>query len=192
MHHGIGEDLGTQGFAGIRHALTLESAPLVRQAGLMTAHAILLPADDFDATPTAAELVGRGVDAFIPELPDIPTDVPATLADARRVAYIAMWLNREAVPSPAVIVAPGSAARLLPALALAQRSAARLVTGYVIVDAPAPSPAMDWPDAPVWWVTTAAASNAVRAGATGAGLRGFEVVDSDDVAGVVAQVAAGR
>lgn len=155
----------------------------------MTAHAILLPADGFDATELAAELVGRGVAALLPEVPDLPPDLPGTLADARRVAYIAMWLNRASVPSPAVMVAPGSAARLLPALALAQRSAARLITGYVIVDAPAPSPAMDWPDAPVWWVTTSGAPSAVRTGATGAGLRGFEVVDTDDVAGVVTQVA---
>jgi hypothetical protein len=158
----------------------------------MTAHAILLPAVGFDPTALAAELVGRGVDSYIPELPDIAADTPATLADARRVAYIAIWLNQRSVPPPTVVVAHGSAARLLPAMALAQRSAARLITGYVIVDAPAPSPAMEWPDAPVWWVSTAQATEEVRAGATGAGLRGFEVVATDEVAALVADVAYGR
>lgn len=153
------------------------------------AHVVLLPDTTWDQAPLAAEVVGHGVDAFVPVLSEIPDDLPPPLADARRVAMIAMWLNDHAVPAPIVLVAHGDCARLLPALSLAQRSAHRLVTGYVILDPPAtPAPSLEWPDAPVWWVATATAPQPVIDGALSARLRGFHVMT--EVAPVTAVLAA--
>jgi hypothetical protein len=145
---------------------------------MVDAHVILLADDGWDRAALAAELVGRGLDAFLPELDDIPDHLPPQLRDAQAVARTAIWLNDRAVPGPVVIVAHGDSARLLPAIALSQRSAHRLVTGYVIVDAPAtPAPSLDWPAAPVWWVATPDAAAEVAEGALSAGLRGFHVLE---------------
>lgn len=153
-------------------------------------HVILLPDEGWDRQRLAAELVGRGLAAFVPELPDVPRDLPPRLVDARRVALTALWLNDHRVPGPVVLVAHGDAARLLPALSLSQRSAHRLVTGYVILDAPAtPAPSLEWPDAPVWWVASAAADAAVVEGALSARLRGFHVLEGVEEAAAVATAA---
>ncbi len=139
-------------------------------------HVVLLPERGFDRQSVAAELVGAGIDCYLPELGEIADDLPPQLADARRVASIAQWLGSAKVEPPLLLVACGTAARLLPALSLSQRSSARLVVGYVVVDALSPAPSHEWPDAPVWWVATPGAPADVSAGALSADLRGFEVL----------------
>lgn len=67
---------------------------------MVDAHVIVLPDAGWERAELAAELVGRGLDAFLPELGDIPAHLPPTLLDARRVALIALWLNDHRVPGP--------------------------------------------------------------------------------------------
>lgn len=148
---------------------------------------IVLPFDYPDAAAMQAELVGRGISAHLPEIPEIPADMPERIGDARRVAYTAIWLNNTSVAAPIVVVCRGAAARLLPALAFSQRSAHRLISGYVIVDGPTPAPAQEWPDAPVWWVLTPAAEPELAEKSLTARLRGFNVVETSDPADVIAQ-----
>ncbi|MCB0915174.1 MAG: hypothetical protein H6525_02720 [Actinobacteria bacterium] len=151
-------------------------------------HVVLLPGSGMDRSAVAAELVGDGIDCYCPPEAQLDPELPEQLADARRVAAVAQWLAGAAVPPPVVLVAAGSAARLLPALSLSQRSAARLVVGYVLIDAPSPAPSHEWPDAPVWWVSTPAASAEVEAGALSADLRGFEVLSAGSAAAAVHRV----
>ena len=54
---------------------------------------------------------------------------------------------------PLVVVAHGSSCALLPAVALAQRTAHRRVSAYVLVDPAPPASSDAWPDAPVTVVT---------------------------------------
>lgn len=174
---------------------------------------VLLPEPEVDWTATAAELVGAGVDVLLApgdgaDSADrgapAPTHPTGPNADLRTVARLATWLRQQA-PGPCLVVAAGGSARLLPALATALRAAHRLVTAYVLVDATIPAPASAlgtaWPDAPVWWVRTdpaggssaSASESGARADAderlarraVAARLRGFEVVETSDVAGVV-------
>lgn len=159
----------------------------MRQAGSMPESAVvILPFDYPDAPALQAELVGRGLPAFLPEIPQIEAEVPDRLADAKRVAYTAIWLNENAVSGPIVCVARGAAARLLPGLGFAQRSAHRLVSAYMIVDGPTPAPAQEWPDAPVWWLLTPDAGAELADQVLTAKLRGFQVVEQADVVSVLA------
>lgn len=147
---------------------------------------VILPFDFPDAPELQAELVGRGIPAFLPEVPAVDDAVPERLADAKRVAYTAIWLNENAVAGPIVCVARGTAARLLPGLGFAQRSTHRLVSGYVIIDGPTPAPAQEWPDAPVWWLVTPAADAELGGQVLTAKLRGFQVIEQANVVDVVA------
>jgi len=135
-----------------------------------------------------AELVGRGISSYVPNVDEIPADLPTAVADARRVALSALWLNQHEVPGQIIIVAFGDDARLLPALSLSQRSSHRLVSGYVIVDALAPAPASDWPDAPVTWVLTPDAPSDVVEKSLTARLRGFDVVENTAIDAIAAAV----
>lgn len=148
---------------------------------------VVLPFDFTDATALQAELVGRGISAYLPEIPEIPADMPERISDARRVAYTAIWLNEATVAAPIVLVCRGDAARLLPALAFSQRSSHRLITGYVIIDGPTPAPAQEWPDAPVWWVLTPHADAELAEKSLTARLRGFHVVETPTPAEVIEQ-----
>jgi hypothetical protein len=150
------------------------------------AKVVILPFRCPDPTAVQAELVGLGVSSFVPEVAQIPEELPEPIADARRVALTALWLNAVAVPEPLVVVAYGADARLLPAFALAQRSAHRSVVGYVIVDGDAPAPATDWPDAPVWWALTDDAPADLVDKSLTARLRGFEVLEGTPVAAITA------
>lgn len=141
------------------------------------ANVVILPFHCPDPIALQAEVVGLGRACFLPDVTPIAPDLPERIADARRVALTAMWLNTVHVHEPIVVVAYGSDARLLPALALAQRAAHRRVTGYVIVDGDAPAPSNEWPDAPVWWVLTSQAPQALAEKALTARLRGFDVVE---------------
>lgn len=148
---------------------------------------IVLPFDYPDATALQAELVGRGISAYLPEIPEIPADMPERIGDARRVAYTSIWLNEASVAAPIVVVCRGLAARLLPGLAFSQRSSHRLISGYVIIDGPTPAPAQEWPDAPVWWVLTPQADPELVEKTLTARLRGFNVVETATPADVIAQ-----
>lgn len=148
---------------------------------------VVLPFHFPNAAALLAELVGRGISAYLPEIPGIPADTPERIADARRVAYTAIWLNQVSVAAPIVVVCHSEAARLLPALAFSQRSSHRLINGYVIIDGPTPAPAQEWPDAPVWWVLTPDADTELAEKALTARLRGFQVVETPTPADVIAQ-----
>lgn len=75
---------------------------------------------------------------------DLPIADPAPLS-ARVCAAI-----REREPlDPVLVVAPTASNAILPAVALAQRSAHRMVASYVLVDPDADPTGSDWPDAPV-------------------------------------------
>lgn len=148
---------------------------------------VVLPFYFPEAGILQAELVGRDIAVYLPEVPDIPADLPERVADARRVAYTAIWLNEAAVAAPIVVACRAEAARLLPALAFSQRSSHRLISGYVIIDGPTPAPAQEWPDAPVWWVLTPQADPQLSEKALTARLRGFEVVETPTPADVIAQ-----
>lgn len=150
------------------------------------ANVVILPFSCPDPISLQAEVVGLGKPCFLPDLATIPPDLPERIAEARRVALTALWLNAAQVSEPIVVVAFGPDARLLPALALAQRSAHRRVTGYVIVDGDAPAPSNEWPDAPVWWVLTAQAPVELGEKMLTARLRGFEVVEGTALAAIAA------
>jgi hypothetical protein len=90
-------------------------------------------------------------------------------------------LMRLAPQPPLIIVAHGSGCALLPAVALAQRTAHRRVGAYVLVDPDAPAGSDTWPDAPVYVVST---DQQITRMST---LRGWSVVD-DDVIGAITRV----
>ena len=74
-----------------------------------------------------------------------PVDGPEAAHAARLCAAITVLDP----PPPLVIVAAGPLARVLPAVALAQRSAHRRVAEYVLLDPELPPVTDGWPDAPV-------------------------------------------
>lgn len=111
----------------------------------------------------------------------VPADGPADLLATRMCAAIA----RLAPVPPLLIVADGDLALLLPAVALAQRSAHRRVDGYLLVDPELPAVTDSWPDAPV----TIAASDPDGWVATQARLRGWDLIPVDDVPGWLAELA---
>jgi hypothetical protein len=78
-----------------------------------------------------------------------PVDGPESALSARMCAAINLL---EPTP-PLVIVAHGSEALLLPAIALSQRTAHRRVSAYVLIDPDLPTVSDGWPDAPVTVVT---------------------------------------
>lgn len=75
----------------------------------------------------------------------VPLSGPAATLASRTCAAISAL----APASPLVIVAFGSDALLLPAVALAQRAAHRRVVGYLLVEPALPPGSDTWPDAPV-------------------------------------------
>lgn len=144
---------------------------------------VLLPSADWAGrTELAAEVVARGARVHLPPAIVLPDDLAAPIADSRTVAGLAIGLNTAAIPGPIVLVSHGRTSRLLPSLALAQRAAHRQVRGYLLVDSPVPAPGPQWPDAPVWWICTESAPEAVLKAQLTARLRGFEVNVGADVA----------
>ena len=82
----------------------------------------------------------------------LPNTVPIVLessAPAPLTVRICAEIHRINPVGPLIIVTRGSIAQVLPSIAFAQRTAHRMVAGYVLVDPIFPSPAIDWPDAPV-------------------------------------------
>lgn len=78
----------------------------------------------------------------------IDIDLPSADAAPLSVRTCAAILQAGPV-SPMLVVAIGAGASLLPAVALAQRTAHRAVAGYVLVEPDSDPSAQDWPDAPV-------------------------------------------
>lgn len=103
-----------------------------------------------------------------------PVPGPDAALGARMCAAITA-LQPEA---PLIIVAEGERARLLPAIALSQRSNRRAVIGYVLVDPLLPAVTDSWPDAPVTVVTDDAGSDASVQGR----LRGWRVLTREQYA----------
>jgi len=104
-------------------------------------------------------------------------DVPSRLvrAEAGPVSLAARTcsaISGMAPSAPLTVVAFGDSALLLPAVALAQRTAHRLVVEYVLVDAELPPVTETWPDARVTVVTDDDGSAASVQGR----LRGWSVV----------------
>lgn len=91
----------------------------------------LSPSDNPIALPRAIHL-------------DIAASAPSPLT-----VRICADIHRIDPPDPIVFVARGPLAEVLPSIAFAQRSAHRAVAGYVLIDPVFPSPAADWPDAPI-------------------------------------------
>ena len=75
----------------------------------------------------------------------VPVDGPPEALATRMCAAIASI----APTPPLLIVADGARALLLPAVALAQRSAHRRVRGYLLLEPELPAVTDSWPDAPV-------------------------------------------
>lgn len=148
---------------------------------------VLLPSADWpERMEVATELVARGTTVHLPPEIVLPDGLAAAIADSRTVAGLAVGLNAADIPGPIVLVSHGRTSRLLPALALAQRSAHRLVRGYVLVDSPVPAPGLHWPDAPVWWCCTGDAPESIVKAELTARLRGFEVrIEADLPATIV-------
>ncbi len=102
-----------------------------------------------------------------------PVEGPEASLAARVCAAIAVV----APEPPLVIVASGADALLLPAVALAQRSAHRRVTHYVLVEPELPVVNDSWPDAPV----TVVSDEDGWVGAQ-ARLRGWRLIGSSQLA----------
>ncbi|MBT2206729.1 hypothetical protein [Actinomadura sp. NEAU-AAG7] len=126
----------------------------------------------------------------------IAPDVAET--GSRYVARVSLIITASGPEVPLVLVAHGDAGPLLPAVALAQRAAHRMVGGYVFVDAALPRPQgahdheqvpipPDWPEAPCGYLRTHAdrsASSGHDQAVRQAGLRGWTVVEHEPPAAV--------
>ncbi|MFA1540476.1 hypothetical protein [Actinomadura monticuli] len=101
-----------------------------------------------------------GLDVVAPDVPDE--------TGPRYIARVSLIITATDPVAPLVLVAHGTAGRLLPGIALAQRAAHRPVAGFVFVDADLPrrgqhdhgAPentlpmAPDWPEAPCGYLRT--------------------------------------
>jgi len=106
-----------------------------------TGTVVVLPSEDSRYASVRGQLLNAGFAA----LSLTPSPGPALTEAARTCAAI-----RLAAPEPPLtIVAFAGSALLLPAIALAQRSAHRVVQEYVLVDPAIPPVSDGWPDAHV-------------------------------------------
>jgi thioesterase domain-containing protein len=135
-----------------------------------TGTVLLLPAQDPGHVVRRAALAAAGFTALSIE----PVPGPEAAIAARTCAAI----HASSPTGPLHIVAFGSGAMLLPAIALAQRAARRLVAEYVLVDAEVPPVTDAWPDARVV-VYGQETSSAAASGR----LRGWDVLPLADVSG---------
>jgi hypothetical protein len=101
-----------------------------------------------------------------------PVDGPESALPARLCAAITLIDP----PPPLAIVAHGQLAQLLPAIALAQRSAHRRTAEYLLVEPLLPPVTDTWPDAPV----TVACDPTSDASLQGR-LRGWTVIALDEL-----------
>lgn len=114
----------------------------------MTGSAVLLP-QPHAADPGMTDL-RAGLLAALRDDGASVVDIDLPSADAAPLSVRACAAILQADPAqPMLIVAIGAGASLLPAVALAQRSAHRAVAGYVLIEPDTDPSAQDWPDAPV-------------------------------------------
>ena len=136
---------------------------------------VVLPSHDWPERPT----VLAGLRALGPVIVDV--DLPA--ADAAPLSVRTCAAVRAAdPPTPILVVAHGGGAALLPAVALAPRTAHRAIGGYALLEPDADPSAQDWPDAPVLVI---APGDWPRAR-----LRGWELVVADGPSAVVDAIGA--
>lgn len=148
---------------------------------LLVAFLPTLPGEDWSWREAAAELAAYGYPIhFVTPMAD-NAQSELDLAGAY-VAHCALDLAGNPGRPPLLLVAYGSAGRMLAALGFAQKASRRRVLGYVFVDAELPKAGVqDWPDAPVTYVG--------EREAVVAGLRGWDVVPADDVPARIRSVA---
>ena len=108
---------------------------------------------------------------FVAEL-DLPQyDLTLPTAATSPLSVIANAdIHRLDPPAAMLFICIGATAKLLPAIAFAQRTAHRAIAGYVLIDPELPPPAQEWPDAPVLVVSTDASELTLR----DARLRGWQ------------------
>lgn len=112
---------------------------------MVTGTVVVLPSDQH---PRLRELLLDGdhlIDTGFQAVDITPVDGP----DAALATRVCAAIGMAAPHPPLVIVALGSSALLLPAVALAQRAAHRRVAQYVLVDPVLPDATDSWPDARV-------------------------------------------
>lgn len=142
-----------------------------------------VPGEDAPWREVAAELAAYHYPVRI--VPACPAEEVSSDLDLAGlwVAHCALELARDRTLAglPVLLVARGGAGRFLAALGFAQRASRRAVAGYVLVDAQLPNPGVqDWPDAPVTFVGQSSV----------AALRGWDVIDGEDLATTLRDVAA--
>lgn len=142
----------------------------------MTATVVVLPSD---RSPVRAAVVDelRSTGTTV-----LDVDIPGPGASpwsVRTCAAIAAARPK----APLLVVALADGAGLVPAVALAQRTAHRAIAGYVLVEPDGDPSAPDWPDAPVL-VIAAAGSEALRRAA----LRGWEAAESTAPAVIASRI----
>ena len=142
-----------------------------------------LPGEQWSWREVAAELAAYNYRVrILPDLPDDATSAGGLDLAGAWVAHCALELATEVGRPPALLVAHGQAGRMLTALGFAQKASRRRVVGYVLVDGELPKPGVqDWPDAPVTYIGAHEAHAAE--------LRGWDVLDSGDLAADLRAVA---
>ena len=137
-------------------------------------------ADAADALLDHGALAGRHV--LSPAVPDSEPGDDARTARAHWIAHLAVALSTSGAHAPVMLVMAGSSGAVAAALGFSQRASRRAVSRYVLVDAavpPADDRSGDWPDAPVHYV---ASPDADPLEVNQARLRGWDVVEVDDLA----------
>lgn len=138
----------------------------------MPASVVVLPSEQWpDRAAVIAALRATG-------LPVVDIDLPAAHAAPRSVRTCAALLQAEPA-TPMRVIAHGDGAELLPAVALAQRTAHRAVADYVLIAPDADPSAQDWPDAPVTVIASEGHPSLHRAQ-----LRGWSAITASDAASV--------
>ena len=133
---------------------------------------VLLP----DLDGTHAQLRGRFANGTFP----VKMVTAAPGPDAALAARVCAAVSALDPAPPLTLVAFGSAAGLLPAVALAQRAAHRRVAGYLLVDAEPPAVTDSWPDAPVTVFTDGDATRSALRGWTVRPLHALADWSADD------------
>lgn len=164
----------------------------MRQAGpVTTATVVLCPplpgaSAPFDAADVADALLDHpalgGRRVLSPMVPDPEPGDDARTTRAHWVAHLAVALATSGAAAPRMLVMAGSSGTMAAAIGFSQRASRRGVSRYVLIDAALPAAddrSGDWPDAPVHVVVSPAADplevNQAR-------LRGWDVVEVDDLA----------
>lgn len=115
----------------------------------------------YDRVDFAAELLDRGVGVRSPDIPPADPFDDARMQAAHWVAHLSVALSG-GLRAPVLLVLGGASGALAPALGFSQRAARRAVAGYVLIDADCPAADAvigDWPDAPVHYLASPAASD---------------------------------